>query len=172
MPAWILCLLTLVTFTAYGQDIRLTENDIQQQLQALMPLHHQQGPLLMVIDEPSLTLLADSNRIGLRVRMQLTSSLGLQSRGWLSASSGIRYEREEYAFYLQNPELTEIHIEGMSPALQMQIKPLIETWLLPALSQQPMYRLREDDMMEAMARNMLQSITVEHDAVVLRLKMF
>lgn len=59
----------------------------------------------------------------------------------------------------------------MAPALQAHLKPMIATWLLPALAQEPIYRLREDDMMEAMARSFLQSVTVEDDAVVLRLNM-
>lgn len=101
MPAWFfkIGLLTLLTLSAHAQEIRLTESELQQQLQTLIPMQQQQGPLLIVIDEPTLTLLADSNRIGLRVRMHISSTLGLQSRGILSASSGIRYERQTHAFY-------------------------------------------------------------------------
>ncbi|MBE0483049.1 MAG: DUF1439 domain-containing protein [Bacterioplanes sp.] len=173
MPAWFfkIGLLTLLTLSAQAQEIRLTESELQQQLQTLMPMQQQQGPLFIIIDEPTLTLLSNRNRLSLTVRLQINSSLGLQSRGWLTANSGIRYERQTHAFYLQDPELTELQIEGMAPALQAHLKPVIETWLMPALSQEPIYRLREDDMMEAMARSFLQSVTVEDDALVLRLNM-
>lgn len=169
MKRALLLLLLGLSLPLQAQDIRLPQRDLQQELDTRLPLTHTEGLLAITLSEPQLQLLAAQQRLAIRTRLQVSTAFGTEHHGWISVDGKLRYEREHYSFYIDEPRIRDLTLDGLPPALQPQLQMLAQNLLTPALSGQAVYTLSDRTMQEALARMMLKSLRVEDDAVVARL---
>lgn len=97
-----------------GVELRFTAQQLQHKLAERMPIHKPYGPLELTLQDPRVRLSEGSARI--QARMQVTvavPSLGRSWQGDVEASSGLRYEAAEGAFYLNAPAIERISAPGM-----------------------------------------------------------
>lgn len=167
MKAWLigLALLGFIS-TSQAQEIRFSRTDLQQELEARMPLTQQQSVLSLTLSKPHLKLLADQQRLSIRTNVLVTTVFGSESRGWIAVDGKLRYQQSDYSFYVDEPRISGLQLDGLAPGLQPQLKAIAQDLLAPALTNQPVYTLRDDDMQEALAKMMLRSITIKDDHVV------
>lgn len=154
---------------ACAQDIRFTRQELQQQLDARMPITQQQQLFAITLSDPLLALLQPEQRLSIRTRIQVGTAFGYQGNGIVTLDGKLRYQRQDFSFYIDEPRITELQIDGLAPALQPQLQNLAQNLLAPALTGQPVYTLKDTDMQEALARMMLKSLRIEADAIVARL---
>jgi hypothetical protein len=167
-----LCASLLLATFAQAYDIRLSEAQLQQELDARMPLTQQQGVFTLILSEPVLELPDGEQRIRIHSNARVITSFGLQSRGKLTVDGKVRYEKSDYSFYLDEPRVLSLQIEGIPPSAEPQLIQLAQQAITPALKDQPVYTLSDQDMTQAMARMMLQSVTIHDDAILLKLNAF
>nr|WP_255606003.1 DUF1439 domain-containing protein [Thalassolituus sp. ST750PaO-4] len=145
---------------------------MQQQLDSQMPLTQSQGMVTLTLSNPKLDLLPSGNRLSLQTNAVIATSIGLQSNGQLTVEGKIRYDKASYSFFIEEPVIRQLDIDGLAPALQPQLISLAQKALTPALTKQPVYTLSDQDMTEAMARMMLKSLTISDADVVLVMSPF
>ena len=109
---------------AQAYDIRLTESQLQQELDARMPLTQQQGLFTLVLSEPVLDLPDGEQRIRIHTSAQVLTSFGLQSRGQVTIDGKVRYEKSDYSFYLDDPRVLALTIEGIPASAEPQLSEL------------------------------------------------
>ncbi|MBL36651.1 MAG: hypothetical protein CMI10_17340 [Oceanospirillaceae bacterium] len=87
-------------------------------------------------------------------------------------SGKVRYNKDNYSFYIDDPEVTELALNGVPPSFQPQLIKIAQDAITPAVKDQPVYTLSDEDMTQSMARMMLQSINIEGQEVVIELSPF
>src|SRR5690606_1333509 len=170
-PTMLLLLLASLLFSApaLAQDIRFSRQQLQQELDRRLPINQQHSLYSLSLSEPLLTLLEPQQRLSIRTRVAVNTALGIAGEGWITVDGQLRYQRSDYSSYIDAPPVTELHIEGLAPALQPQLQNLAQNLLAPAFTGQPVYTLKDSDMQEGMARMMLKSLHIEPQAVVAKL---
>lgn len=164
--------LLLFSITVQAYEVRLTEQQLQQQLDRQMPLSQRQGMLMLTLSNPTLDLLPSGNRLSLQTNAVIATSIGLQSSGQLTVEGKIRYDKASYSFFIEEPVIRKLDIDGLAPALQPQLLALAQKALTPALTEQPVYTLSDQDVTQVMARMMLQSLTITETEVLLVMSPF
>ncbi|MCD8522074.1 MAG: DUF1439 domain-containing protein [Saccharospirillaceae bacterium] len=164
--------LLLFSVVAQAYEIRLSEQQLQQQLNRQMPLSQRQGMVTLTLSHPKLDLLPSGNRLSLQTNAVIATSIGLQSSGQLTVEGKIRYDKALYSFFIEEPVIRQLDIDGLAPALQPQLTALAQKALTPALTGQPVYTLSDQDVTQAMARMMLQSLTITETEVLLVMSPF
>lgn len=173
MKKWLTLIIgSLMSLALGAQEIEFSRTDIQKELEKRLPITHQQGVVAITLAQPQLDLLATEQRIKIRVQIIVATAIGGEMRGIVTANGKLRYKNLNHSFYIDNPMLDELNIEGMPEDVQLQLKIIAQRLLLPALSDQPVYQLKDDNVQEALAKMMLKSITIKNDAIVASLSMF
>ena len=165
----ILLLGICLSWPATAQELRFSRSDLQQELHARLPVTQGNDVFTLTISDPFLTLLSDEQRLSIRTRIVVTTAFGYSGQGLVSVDGKLRYQRADYSFYIDEPRITGLQIDGLAPALQPQLQNLAQNLLAPALTGHPVYTLKETDMQEALVRMMLKSLHIEPDHVVARL---
>ena len=169
---FLLVVLLLQTAFTCAYEMRVTQEQLQQELNKRMPLTKQRGMFVLTMSDPTLTLLSDTQRAQIRAFTQVQTSIGLQSQGMVTVSGKVRYNKDNYSFYIDDPEVTELALNGVPPSFQPQLIKIAQDAITPAVKDQPVYTLSDEDMTQSMARMMLQSINIEGQEVVIELSPF
>jgi len=167
-------LFLLLSYPLHSQayEMRVSESQLQQELDKRMPLAQQRGIFTLTLSEPVLTLLKNTQRAQIRAQALLVTSIGLQSQGMITVNGKIRYEKDNYSFYIDDPEVTELDLEGLAPSLRPQLISIAQNAIAPEIKNKPVYTLSDQEMTQAMARMMLKDVRIEGNEVVLELNPF
>ena len=120
---------------------------------------------------PSIELNETSQRInaGLDVSVQITLLDNPEPlRGHLDAASGIRYDPIAGAFFLTDPEITNLQLDGLPDRWAANAANVVDQGLTSYFATHPIYTLTETQSNRA-AKAVLQSLSIEGDRVVLQL---
>jgi hypothetical protein len=159
----------------YGREFvyRFTEPQIQQALAARLPIQKTYLFFVQVtFDNPKVSLLEGSDRIGASLDVRLNIGLGdaaLPFAGVVEASGGIRYEPAEGTFYLSNPTIERLQVQGVPEKYASRVSAALTLALADYYSTRPIYTLNGADARQAAAKLVLKSVIVEHKQVVVTL---
>ncbi|MEN9463897.1 MAG: hypothetical protein RL217_78 [Pseudomonadota bacterium] len=173
MSKWLVLIIgSLLSLALSAQEIEFSRADIQAELEKRLPITHQQGVVAITLAKPKLDLMADEQRLKIRVQIIVATVIGGEMRGFVTANGKLRYKNLNHSFYIDNPKIDELSVEGIPDDVQLQLKLIAQQMLVPALSDQPVYQLKDNNVQEALAKMMLQSITIKDDAIVASLSLF
>lgn len=170
----ICCLALLVSYGArcagfLEREIFFSEAEIQTRLDKNGPLEKRYGGLLKLTlpESPKIRLGQPEGRAGIVTHMKLKLSDQAEIPVDVTGSSGIRYDNESKAFFLENPVADSVR----SAALPADMEPLIRQAVTQLMSNyfraKPVYVLRaEGSAEERAARWLLRSIRIEPGRVV------
>lgn len=165
--------LVVVNFAnAFTFTKEFTEAELQQKIEAMMPLETQQLFMTIFITEPRLDLIEGSNQLSIQANIQAIAPGGLQGNGTTHIMGEISYRPDEGAFYLHNPIILKLKIDGIQEIYQPEIKQIAQIALSEVLLQQPVYKLDDDNLQHKLAKSKLESVLVEDEKLIVKLKMF
>ncbi|MGJ8691292.1 MAG: DUF1439 domain-containing protein [Thalassotalea sp.] len=166
-------LLVLSNFSsALSYTLEFSEAELQSKLDAMMPLVKKKLFMKITISAPKLDLIDNANELALFANINVSAPGGLNGSGKTKIKGSIDYRPEQGAFYLKNPEVIELHINGVLPQYQMKIKELAQASIAKALLKQPIYKFKDDDMKQKMAKSTLTSVVVKNGKLLVNLSMF
>lgn len=169
-----LLLLAIAGYLYYsGKDheIRISEAQIQAKLSEKLP---QTKTYLFIfdltLDNPRIKLQQDSGRIaaGLDLQLRLGDS-DKQLRGSVDASGRLRYASEEGQFYLAQPKIEQLTIEGLPDRYRDKARSAIELALAEYYAKHPVYTLKSGDIKQAAAKLVLKDVRVSGDELIVTL---
>lgn len=172
MKAIFLALLLSASSLVGAQDIVFTRAELQQELQTRMPLVQRTGLFDLTLSDPVVELKALEQRLQIRTAVLVSTTLGGAIRGEVTVDGKLRYKNSNHSFYIDEPKIQDLQVDGMPEDLQAQLKLLAQDLLLHSLTDKPIYRLKDDNVQEALARMMLKSIRIEEDSVLASLSLF
>ncbi|MFP4616010.1 MAG: DUF1439 domain-containing protein [Thiohalorhabdus sp.] len=160
-------------FSIGGYVVRLTEPEIQKQLDEQLPLTKTYLVIIEVtLNNPRIDLVEDSDRVraGLDVEFNITGYQGSKPlEGTVDATSGIAYRAEEGQFYLSDPVIEALKVQGISEEYMDKAKKALTEALAEYYKDQPIYTLDPEDRKQAVARMVLKDVRVEGEELVLTL---
>ncbi|MEY8204275.1 MAG: DUF1439 domain-containing protein [Bermanella sp.] len=166
-----LCLLLLSTFS-HSYTLEFTESQLQEKISAMMPVTKKTMLATIVVDDAILDLVAGSERLALSASIQADALAGLSASGSLKIMGTLKYNAQQGAFYFHEPKLIELNIKDVPPKFHEQIKKLAQAALAKSLSRYPVYKLKDDNMKQQLAKSMLKSMEVKDQTLVVTLGLF
>ena len=153
--------------------VELDQAEIQEKLDVRFPIEKSYLLILtLTFSEPEVSLVEGSDRITfgvlttLNVRIQgEQKSLG----GRATVSTGLRYNQEDYSFYLADPRLESLEIQGIPIKYIDRVNDLAAKALTERLNRTPVHTLNRDDLKQSAARLILQDLEVKDGKLAITL---
>lgn len=127
--------------------VNITEADILERLEEKLPITKTYLYVFKVtFDAPRVDLRSDSQRInaGLDLALEITFLNDAEPlRGSVDASAGVHYSPEQSAFFLEDPEITELRLDKLDSSLVERTRGVMEQAISSYFKSQPIYRLTE-----------------------------
>ena len=172
LPLLVAAALTLTACDS-GFDIRISETKIQSTLSEKLPLEKTYLKIFDVtLNNPRVDLLKENDRVqgGLDVVLVI-SAFGktLDFDGTIDASGGVHYVPDEEAFYMTDPVVEALAIEGLPEKYKGQVEKVIASAIEEFYASRPVYRLEDRSMKESAAGMVLKDVKVGGDDLVVTL---
>lgn len=174
-PRTLACLLALLASGAvHGagfleREVFFSEAEIQARLDKNGPLERRYGGMLGLAlpEPPQIRLGQPPGRAGIAAQIRLSLSGQPEIPVAVTGSSGIRYDSDSKAFFLDNPVADSIRSTALPPDMEPLLRQAVSQLLRNYFRTKPVYLLRDDGSPEERAaRWLLRSIRIEPGRVV------
>lgn len=168
-----LIILALTNFAnAFSYTKEFTEVELQQKVEAMMPLEKKKFFITIVITDPTMDLIESSNKLGIQAHIQAIAPGGIKGSGITNITGTISYAQAEGSFYLKDPTIVSLQINGMPDKYQKKIKSLAQASISKVLSSRPIFKFKDDSLKHKLAKAALESVVVENQKLLVKLSVF
>ncbi|MEH6348068.1 MAG: DUF1439 domain-containing protein [Bermanella sp.] len=157
---------------AFEYTLEFTQPELQAKISAMMPVTKKTMLATVVVDNAKLELIEGSDKLAIAAKLNAVLLGNLNATGDLKIQGTLSYNAKEGAFYLKDPEIIELNINEIPPRFHDQIKQLAQKGVAKKLSNQPVYKLKDDDMKQNLAKSMLKSLQVKNKTLIATLGLF
>lgn len=144
----------------FGREahIDVTREELQQRLAAKFPVQNC-ALTCIALSEPMIRLTEGSERISFSASVLV--NLGrLQLPGRLAFSGKLRYVRYEGTFFFEQIEIEQFQLAGLPSALAEAVRAHGQSLIGAALSNYPVYSIKDDSANAALAKRALRDVQV------------
>ncbi len=153
--------------------LRFSETDLRERVDDRLPWTKRYLFIFEVtVDNPRIDLVDGSDRVAGGVDLQLNIDFGdsdIPLGGAVDVAGGVRYQAENGEFYLTDPEIENIRIQGVPDRFANQANVAISLALAEFYRTRPIYSLDDTDASHLAARLVLKDVTVEDEHLVVTL---
>ena len=154
-----------------SNEVEVGAEQIQQYLVGAFPREYQAlgGLFTLTARNPELSIPREGNRLLMEFDASAASAGGTDTPlGKIRMSSGLRYDSQAIALYLDQPTLDNVQPASGGERIDEQTRMLLNLWLADYARKQPLYRLDP-----ALAANLgglkVESTSIENGMIKLRL---
>jgi hypothetical protein len=119
---------------------------------------------------PEVSFLTAQNRINLATNFSVSSLLAGEVKGRIGLSGALRYDAEQRALYLQDPNLETLEVDQGAPELGKALRPALNMMLSEYLRANPLYQFKQDEMRYAGKEIDITKISVVENGIKFDLK--
>jgi len=169
------CLVFLFMFSfsqfssAFTYTLEIPEQELQEKIDMMMPLERKSFFVTVVLSEPKVDLIQESNEIGFFSHVEVLIPGGLKGSGRGKIKGSVVYDADQGAFYLNNPSIEGLEIDRVPKKFYKKISAAIQVVLAKSLSKYPVYKLKDDDVKHQLAKSSLKSISVGNKTLLITL---
>ncbi len=147
---------------AWGLDytLELTREQLQQAVQAKMPVKVEKMFATLVLSNPVVVLQENSDRLGMETDLLFTVAGSNPTKGHGTIDGNIVFDKVKGEFHLVNPKVQSLKVAGMAPQVQETLRQLADTAAQQALASKPVYTLDDKDLKQKLAKAVLKSVAV------------
>jgi hypothetical protein len=162
-------------FFLNGRDFVVTipEETIREKLNEKLPLSKRYLFIFDVsLDNPRVDLDSENNRIVVGLDVVLNIIVNDNEKplgGSVDVSGTIEYISEDGAFYLSEPIIERLLIEGLPEKYASKASIVVEKALTRFYSNRPVYTLNSSDVKQVTAKMILKDLVVKENSIVLTL---
>ena len=160
-------------FSGKEYVFRFPEAQIRETLAKKLPMTKTYLLIIQVtLDNPRVLLENGSNRVnaGLDVTLNVTVDNNPEPLGGsIDVSGGVRYEAEKGQFFLTDPVIEKLQVQGISPAYTEKTNNALTKALAEYYSERPIYTLSDLDAKQLAAQMVLKDVVVENKELVVTL---
>ncbi len=150
---------------AFSYTHSLSEAELQQEIEKVMPIVKKKYFLTMTLSNPKINLIEGSNELGLRSDINVSAPGVMKGDGRAHIVGKLEYNQAQGAFYFKKARLLELTMKGIPPDILPDIKKAAQSSLTRSLSKRPIYVLKDNDIKQQIAKSTLQSIEVKNQAL-------
>ena len=150
--------------------LRITEPQMREQLAMRFPIERTSLLLLRWrLTNPQVSFLPQRQRVVLGLDARLNARLDGQRDdlgGRIEVETALRYDTGRGAFFLIDPVITRLAIDGIPEAHVMRVQTSVRGVLAEMFAQVPVYTLRQADLFQDTARRVLEEVRIEDESIV------
>lgn len=157
--------------TAQDNELSVTAPQVQQYLDTAFPREFDAlgGMFTLTARDPTLTIPDSGQRLQLAFSASASSSGGEDTPvGRIHMSSGLRYDAQSNALYLDQPTLDDIKPADSGQRVDEQTRLLLNLWLSDYARKEPLYQL-DPGMVAQLGTLKVESTRIEGGKIVVRL---
>lgn len=158
--------------TLVPKDYLVTQDKLDRTWAKSFPMQRSLGNGLFnaLLETPVVTLLTSQNRIALETNFSVSSMLAGEVKGRIGLSGALRYDAEQRALYLQDPNLETLEVDQGAPELGKALRPALNMMLNEYLRANPLYQFKQDEMRYAGKEIDITKISVVENGIKFDLK--
>lgn len=160
---------TLLYFRGKQYDVVITQTQIDNALRAKFPVSKTHLLIFRITySNPRATLLPESNRIEVGLDAELDIKLREDSKklgGTALVTSGLTYRNETKEFYLADPELKQLTLQGIPQQHLDKVTVFASNAAREYLQQFPIYTLKAKDAKTTAANLLLKDVQVKSSEI-------
>jgi hypothetical protein len=170
----LLILLSLANQVVFAVDYthEITQKEIQEKVSALMPIERKKYFVTVRVSNPIIDLIKETGEIGIFANVEAIAPGGIKGSGEVMIKGILDYHPKEGAFYFINPTITSLAIDKVPSKFMPRIKKIAQTALTKAMAVYPVYKFKDDDLKQTLAKAVLKSLKVSNEKLVLTLGLF
>ena len=163
-------LLAAVLYIRFSaSDVVITQAQIDDALKTHFPVSNTYYLLFRVTySNPKVRLQPDSDRVEVQLDADLGIKLSAQPKsfgGTAVVTSGIAYHRETHQFFLSEPKITRMTLQGIPQEYLDKLTQLASNTAREYLQQYPIYTLEARDLRSSTTRLLLNKVEVRGNEV-------
>jgi len=145
--------------------VELSQADLQEHLDSGFPLKKSILIFSVNLTEPRVTLEDGSDRIRFTVNVGTNIQVeGLTPKGTGTIETSLRYSNERGELYMSKPDVA-LQLEGMKKETIDKMNEIANVLIREFAAKHPVYRLKEADFKQNLARAVLKDVKVEGGAL-------
>lgn len=164
---------TFLYFQGKEYTFRFTEAELQEKLAERLPLHKTYLFVFeVVLDNPRLELIEGSDRVNAGLDVTLNIKINdepLPLGGKLDVSGGVRYEAPDGQFFLTNPVIENLSVQGVPAKYTDRVNSVLTKAIGDYYSDRPIYTLNDSDVRTAAAKLVLKNVVVKESILIVTL---
>jgi hypothetical protein len=170
--AWLALLLasTPAMAGAPSNEISVATPQVQQYLDSAFPREYEAlgGLFTLTARDPKLTIPATGERLLMAFSASAASAGGSETPvGRIEMSSGLRYDPQGYALYLDQPTVDNVRPAAQGQRVDEQTRVLLNLWLADYARKEPLYKL-DPAMLANFGDVKVESAHIENGHIVVR----
>ena len=172
----IVCIITLGSiFYLKGKHftVHITEAQILKKLDEKAPFKKTYLTIFKtVIQNPRVHIKDNSERISVGADVTVNINIKKYSKklsGTIDVLTGISYNNETHQFFLVNPEIEKISMQGIPDKYVSKVNSIVNKALQKYLAETVVYKLKADSKAKTVAKMILKSIRVKNKNVIVTL---
>jgi len=167
-----LLVLALCSSLASAYTIELTQQQLQERLEGMMPMHRDRYFMKVTLDQPVVDLAVGDGMLGFEGVITIDAPGNMGGEVAVKIAGELVYDPDQGAFFFKKPKILSLDTSQILSGNEAQVKSVIEPLASKYLERKPVYLLQDDDLKQQLAKAVLQSVTVEDNKLVLELSMF
>lgn len=156
---------------APSNEVEVGGEQVQQYLVSAFPREYKAlgGLFTLTARNPELSIPREGNRLLMAFDASAASAGGADTPlGRIRMSSGLRYDSQAIALYLDQPTLDNVQPASGGERIDEQTRTLLNLWLSDYARKQPLYRL-DPALAASLGDLKVESTTIENGVIKLRL---
>lgn len=158
--------------SAFSYTLELTEGELQEKAEALMPLEKRKFFITTILSNPNIDLTNGSSEIDLSTDVQVTAPGNITGKGSVNFTGSIRYENKSGSFFFDNLKVISLDIKQVPEATLPKIRKMLEFVAKKFLAVKPIFTFKDDSLKHKLAKATLKSVTVENEKLLVELGVF
>ncbi len=163
--------LFIISLNASAYTLELSKTELERYAQAYFPIT-QQTPFSKVrYSSPKIVLDEKTNRIGLEVTVhaEMPGMMAIAGRGQIDGK--LEYRQQSHQFYLHDPKIKNVRFANTSYELANSIQQMANSMSQQTLPMIFVYELKDNDLRQKMAKNVLKSARVQQGKLYLDMEL-
>ena len=160
-------------FAGKEYTFRFTEDQLQEKLAEKLPFKKTYLLIFVVtLDNPRITLAEGSSRVQAGLDVTLNIRIGEEPNalgGSIDASGAPSYVPEEGAFYLSDPVIEDLAVQGIPAEYVAKVNDVLTKAVARYYAERPIYTLKKTSIKQSAARLVLKGVIVENGELVVTL---
>jgi hypothetical protein len=164
---------TYFYFSGKEYVVRMSESEIREKLDEKLPLTKSYFLIIHItLKNPRVLLENGTKRVNAGLDVLLNITIGKNTKplgGTIDVSGGVRYLAENGEFFLTNPVIENLGVQGIPDKYLLKVNKALTQALAKYYEENPIYTLRATDVKKAAARMVLKDVVVENKELVVTL---
>jgi hypothetical protein len=156
---------------ALSYNLEITEDELQEKVDAMMPLEKNKLFITVILSDPDINLIEGENKIGIFSNIKVLTPVG-SGTGKTYITGTLSYEPEKGAFFYKDPKIKDLEIDKIPKEYIPKVKKIAQKLAKKILKKKPVYKLKDDTLKQKLANSMLKSVSVKDKTLLLELSVF